>query len=167
MNWYKKAQYNGLMFRGTKTPETRPIARDFPGAYFASTPEEAQNWGKYVSAYKIVSNNFFNPNSTDPYHINPSEFQLLNTFIKKYGYRPSASILKWKEMGAGNTFGTLTEQNYWEVLSNLMLYPTKEWASYLKQLGYDGFINYKDLFLFDLNKAQYVGRYDFKKQKVI
>jgi len=156
MNWYKKAQEN-LVFRGTKTPETNPTTRDFPGIYFSFNPISAKKWGPHVSSYKIKNSNFFNPNV---YSINNRDYNLVETFIYQYGYSPNVSSKQWKDMGAAQEKITnLTPDSYWNTLSQLMLFPTTNWVLYLKQLGYNGFINDTDLFIFDPKDVEYIGVY--------
>lgn len=169
MKIYRIAQNNsGLYYHGSKEMEKVPSPRDFPGVFFAPDPERASKWGSNVAAYRINAQNFFKPNVTSQ-RIDQSDFNILERFIENYGYKPSSNLNKtWVDMGATqNKINSLTVENYYDILGQVLLFPTKEWVNYLRELGYAGTINYDDLFLIDLSKAQYVGQYDFKKKMVI
>jgi len=168
MKIYRIAQdSSGLCYHGSREVEKTPTVKDFPGVFFASSPEAAKSWGNNVAVYRITTQKLFKPNTID-LAINPTDFSILEKFINKYGYTPSSSNQKWNLMGATtNKINKLTKENYIDVLGQVLLFPTKEWVEYLKGLGYYGFINYEDVFLFNLNQAQYVGQYDFKKNRII
>ena len=166
MKIYRIAQApDDIYYRGSPSPETKPIARDFPGVYFTNEAHRAMYWGKNVSVYRIPPKNFYKAPET----LNRTTIKLLDEFMDKYGFGPRDIPQQWKEWGA-ETNGISELKNdidYENLLGQLMLFPNKDWGDYLKRYGYHGFFNNDDLFLFDPNDAQYLGQYDFMKNKII
>jgi hypothetical protein len=148
----------GIFYRGSPSPEISPAPRDFPGVFFTSDLNDAQNWGRYISKYSIPTENIYSPNTIN---INIKDYNTLKDFISIYGYRPRNVSKKWSDMGAAKrTITELNESNFWDVMGQVLLFPTKEWVDYLKGLGYNGFSNDKYLFLFDANNAKYIKQED-------
>jgi hypothetical protein len=143
MNWYKKAQYSSLMYRGSEGAEDILIDEDFPGVFFSSDPFIAREDGPNIYVYRIKPGRYFSPDLLSP---SKEECRLVMNFAKKQAIKFNIGCK--------------------HLLNFFLQNPTENWVEYLSRLGYLGYIEYDRLFLFNPNNAQYVGRYNFEKEGV-
>jgi len=82
--WYKIAQNNNIVYRGTPQPESAPRPRDFPGIWTANDAQGAKNWGKFISSYQVINpQKFINSN-------NANLDKIVKKFLMESDHQPEA-----------------------------------------------------------------------------
>jgi hypothetical protein len=157
MKVFKIAKSN-IFYRGSPSPETSVQPRDFPGVFFTDNPDAARTWGQYVVSYGVKTGRIYIPSVNGP-NISNKDYKIISDFIMEYGFKPRGIKQEWQDMGAQNRDITTMDgiDDLWNVMSQVLLFPTNEWVTYLRKLGYDGYKNGNDLFLFDPSNAEYIG----------